>query len=431
MKDRYPEHRQAARQSGFGVPAAVPERSALEVDPDERTETYRNGFEAGSLVGMLLSYNDLIIDKLANDTAAEYIRSRIREIVKSPDVADLLSPTDHPFGTKRPCLDTGYYATFNRDNVKLVDVRKTPIVEITETGIRTSDESYEFDSIVFATGFDAMTGALLAVDIRGRGNHPLREKWAAGPRTYLGVGTSGFPNLFMITGPGSPSVLSNMIVSIEQHVEWIADCMAAMRGPGSRRHRGRRGMPRTSGWRTSTTPGTPRSSRRRTPGTWGPTFPASLGSSCPTSAGSAPTAQKCDEVAANGYEGFALLEAGRDAASVPPQHAAHAGPGGDGQADVPHVDQQRIDAAVEEALAKVLPADLGAKPHLARSIIAERISAVALHICGPRWPPPATGRKRRWEDVGPLLRHQPPRRQPTLPHVGVAGRPPVTGQAGT
>jgi cation diffusion facilitator CzcD-associated flavoprotein CzcO len=229
LKARYPSHRQDARESAFGVPCELPENSALEVDPEERWETYRKGFDKGSLVGMILSYNDLITSKEANDTAAEYVRHRIREIVEDPDVAETLSPRSYPIATKRLCLDTNYYATYNRPNVTLVDLRKTPLVEITETGLRTSDQEYEFDSIVFATGFDAMTGALVAFPIEGRGGTLLRDKWADGPRTYLGVTTAGFPNLFIITGPGSPSVLSNMMVSIEQHVEWIGDCLVYLR----------------------------------------------------------------------------------------------------------------------------------------------------------------------------------------------------------
>ncbi len=229
LKARYPAHRHDARESAFGVPVELPERSALEVDPEERWETYRKGFDKGSLVGMVLSYNDLITSKEANDTAAEYVRYRIREIVADPEVAETLSPRSYPIATKRLCLDTNYFATYNRPNVTLVDLRKAPLVEITETGIRTSDQEYEFDSIVFATGFDAMTGALLAFPIAGRDGTLLRENWEAGPRTYLGVTTAGFPNLFIITGPGSPSVLSNMMVSIEQHVEWIGDCLAYLR----------------------------------------------------------------------------------------------------------------------------------------------------------------------------------------------------------
>jgi cation diffusion facilitator CzcD-associated flavoprotein CzcO len=229
LKARYPAHRQEARVSGFGVPNPAPEKSALEVTEEERQETYREGFERGSLVGMLLSYNDLITDKAANDTAAEYVRQRIRDIVTDPAVAEKLAPKDHPIGTKRPCLDTNYYATFNRPNVELIDLRATPLVEVTERGIRTSEREFEFDSIVFATGFDAMTGSLVAFDIKGRDGTLLKDKWAAGPRTYLGLATAGFPNLWMITGPGSPSVLSNMMISIEQHVDWIADAMAYLR----------------------------------------------------------------------------------------------------------------------------------------------------------------------------------------------------------
>ena len=226
LKARYPEHRQEARESGFGVPNPEPEHSALEVSDDDRLATYEGGFEAGSLVGMLLAYNDLITNKEANDTAAEYVRSRIRQIVDDPEVAEMLCPTDHPLGTKRPCLDTDYYATYNLPHVHLVDLKKTPLVEVTAKGVRTSEQEYEFDSIVFATGFDAMTGSLTAFDIKGRDGVVLKEKWAAGPRTYLGVATAGFPNFWMITGPGSPSVLSNMMISIEQHVDWIADAMA-------------------------------------------------------------------------------------------------------------------------------------------------------------------------------------------------------------
>jgi cyclohexanone monooxygenase len=229
LKANYPAHRQEARESGFGIPVPLPEQSALEADPDERWETYRQGFERGNLVGMMLAYNDLLTNKEANDTAAEYVRFRIRETVGDPEVAEALCPTDHPIATKRPCLDTNYYATYNRPNVTLVNLRKTPLVEITEKGLRTSEQDYEFDSIVFATGFDAMTGPLLAFDIVGRDGALLRDKWAAGPRSYLGIGTAGFPNMFIITGPGSPSVLSNMMVSIEQHVEWISDCANYLR----------------------------------------------------------------------------------------------------------------------------------------------------------------------------------------------------------
>jgi cyclohexanone monooxygenase len=164
-------------------------------------------------------------------TAAEFIRTKIRATVEDPEVAETLSPRSFPFGTKRPCLDFGYYATFNKEHVHLVDLQKTPLAELTAKGVRTSEREYEFDSIVFATGFDAMTGALLTIDIRGRDGISLREKWGEGPRSYLGLTVAGFPNLFTVTvtGPSSPSVLSNMVVSIEQHVEWITDCIASLR----------------------------------------------------------------------------------------------------------------------------------------------------------------------------------------------------------
>ena len=182
---------------------------------------------------MLLAYNDLITDKAANDTAAEYVRSRIRQIVTDPEVAETLCPTDHPLGTKRPCLDTDYYATYNLPHVHLVDLKKTPLVAVTAAGVRTTEQDHEFDSIVFATGFDAMTGSLTAFDIKGHDGVLLADKWAAGPRTYLGVATAGFPNFWMITGPGSPSVLSNMMISIEQHVDWIAEALTWLRERGA------------------------------------------------------------------------------------------------------------------------------------------------------------------------------------------------------
>src|SRR5262249_48331941 len=147
-------------------------------------------------------------------------------IVHDPVVAEDLSPRDHPIGTKRLPLDTNYYETYNRENVTLINLRRTPIEAITPTGLRTQDAEYALDSIVFATGFDAMTGPIVKIDLRGRGGCVLKQKWTDGPRTYLGIATAGFPNLFLITGPGSPSVLSNVLVSIEQHVDWTADCIA-------------------------------------------------------------------------------------------------------------------------------------------------------------------------------------------------------------
>ena len=157
------------------------------------------------------------------------MRQKIRGIVRDPEVAELLAPKSHPIGTKRLCLDTNYYETFNRDNVTLVDARHAPIEEITETGLRTGEADYAFDAIVFATGFDAMTGALTEIDIRGTEGATLEDAWSSGPRTYFGLMVAGFPNLFLITGPQSPGVKTQMILSIEQHVDWIADCLSHMR----------------------------------------------------------------------------------------------------------------------------------------------------------------------------------------------------------
>ena len=230
-KSAYPQRRDQAREARTGVLNDPNDKSALEVSDAERQREYETRWEAGG-TSFMAAFNDLIFSQPANDTASEFVRNQIRGIVRDPAVAELLAPKNHPIGTKRICVDTDYYQTYNRTNVTLVDVKSAPITEITPNGLRAGDRDHEFDSIVFATGFDAMTGALTRVDIRGRNGLALRDKWEAGPRTYLGIMTAGFPNLFMITGPGSPSVLSNMIVSIEQHVDWISDCIAWLRTHG-------------------------------------------------------------------------------------------------------------------------------------------------------------------------------------------------------
>jgi cyclohexanone monooxygenase len=234
LKARYTEHRADARASVFGIPCEMTTELALDASPEERQQRFEAAWGYGGATRVLLAYADLLATEEANETVAEFVRNKIRSIVKDPQVAALLTPTDHPLGTKRICVDTDYYATYNRTNVTLVDVRKAPIVEITATGLRTADAHYELDTLVFATGFDAMTGALLNVDIRGRGGRALKDKWRDGPAAYLGIATAGFPNLFIMTGPGSPSVLSNMVVSIEQHVEWTADCIEYLRRKGLR-----------------------------------------------------------------------------------------------------------------------------------------------------------------------------------------------------
>jgi cation diffusion facilitator CzcD-associated flavoprotein CzcO len=223
VKSRYDEIWEKARWSVGGFPVDPVDQSALEVSAEERRAVYEAGWARGGFSFLFGAFKDVAVDRRANDTASEFIRSKIREVVQDPDTAEKLVPTDHPFSSKRALIDTNYFETYNRDNVTLVDIRHSPIQEITPSGIRTEDETYDLDIIVFATGFDAMTGTFFKIDIRGRDDLALKEKWAEGPKTYLGVASAGFPNFFMITGPGSPSVLSNMPVSIEQHVEWISD----------------------------------------------------------------------------------------------------------------------------------------------------------------------------------------------------------------
>jgi cation diffusion facilitator CzcD-associated flavoprotein CzcO len=232
VKANYDEIYEKARWSLGGMPYSPSERSALEVTDEERQAIYEAAWNEGGFKFLLSSFFDIAADRRANDTASEFIRAKIRDIVKDPEVAEKLVPVDHPFTSKRPLIDTNYFDTYNRENVTLVDIRHGPIEEITPTGIRTEDGEYELDIIVFATGFDAMTGTFNRIDIQGRDGEKLKDKWAHGPLTYLGVATAGYPNFFMITGPGSPSVLSNMPVSIEQHVEWISGAIEHMRENG-------------------------------------------------------------------------------------------------------------------------------------------------------------------------------------------------------
>ena len=229
FRSRYPEIRRFAREEARnGIYQESPDRGALDDGDNERRAKYEQRWAKGGLTFMGV-YNNLALDRTANDTAAGFVREKIAEIVRDPDTARLLQPTNHPIGSKRICVDTDYYATFNRPNVTLVDIRSSGIDEILPSAVRAAAKDYEVDALVLATGFDAMTGSVAKIDIVGRDGKTLNQKWAEGPRTYLGLMSAGFPNLFVITGPGSPSVLSNMIVSIEQHVDWITDCVGYMR----------------------------------------------------------------------------------------------------------------------------------------------------------------------------------------------------------
>jgi cation diffusion facilitator CzcD-associated flavoprotein CzcO len=305
IKANYAEIRRLARESSGGFPSIGVERSAFVVSDEERQTIYERLWLEGGFKFMWASFSDLLADPAANDTAADFIRDKIRSTVKNPAVAEKLCPNDHPYGSKRPPIDTDYFETFNRDNVRLVDVRESPIVEITPTGIRTEKAAYALDTIVFATGFDAMTGSLLRMNIRGRGGRSLDDKWTEGPKTYLGLQIAGFPNLFTITGPGSPSVLSNMPVSIEQHVEWISDCLAHMREQGKTRIEATELaeeewvahvreaadltlFPQANSWYL------------------GANIPGKQRVFMPYVAGVFPYRQRCDEVASQGYAGFEL-----------------------------------------------------------------------------------------------------------------------------
>jgi phenylacetone monooxygenase len=228
-KEKYSEIRQRFLESMAGLGLDYGERSVLDDTPEQRQKVLQEAWDKGGWA-ILFAYNDLIVNEEGNKLVADFVRNKIREIVHDPETAEKLMP-DHYYGTKRAIIDTEYFETYNRKNVSLVDVKKAPIVEITPDGIRTTDGEYDLDVIVFATGFDGMTGSLFKIDIRGRDGVSLKEKWDNGAqtRTYLGLATAGFPNMFMLTGPESPSVLGNMPAAIEQHVDWVADCINYLR----------------------------------------------------------------------------------------------------------------------------------------------------------------------------------------------------------
>ncbi|MGB6398417.1 MAG: NAD(P)/FAD-dependent oxidoreductase [Bradyrhizobium sp.] len=310
FRQNYPEIRRFAREEAKnGIYTDLPDRGALDDGNNERRARYEARWQHGGLTFMSV-YNNLALDQAANDTAADFVREKIAEIVKDPATAKLLQPITYPIGTKRICIDTDYFETFNRPNVTLVDLKSDPIEEILPNAVRAGAKDYEIDALVLATGFDAMTGSVAKIDISGRHGERLNQKWAEGPKTYLGLMSAGFPNLFIITGPGSPSVLSNMIVSIEQHVDWIADCIAYMRDRGFEAMEANKDAedkwvahvnevayttlyPQANSWYMGANiPGKPR------------IFMPYIG-------GVGPYRQICNDIAAKGYEGFAMTAAAR------------------------------------------------------------------------------------------------------------------------
>jgi len=304
-KENAADLRELMHSTPNGHPFAISERPALSVPPEERQAIYEQAWETGGL-RFRAAFRDLLVDKAANDTAAEFIKAKIREVVKDPETAAKLANIDHPFAAKRPPIDTDYFETFNRDNVALVDVRAEPIEAIMPNGIRTSRAEYALDVIVFATGFDAMTGPLLGIDIRGRNALSLRDVWHAGPRTYLGLGVAGFPNLFTITGPGSPSVLCNMPVAIEQHVEWVTNCIAYMRKRGYERIEP--SAESADRWVDHVNEAANATLLPQAKHSWylGANVPGKPRVFMPYAGGMARYRKICNEVAAKGYEGFEL-----------------------------------------------------------------------------------------------------------------------------
>ncbi|MDP1879129.1 MAG: NAD(P)/FAD-dependent oxidoreductase [Actinomycetota bacterium] len=227
----FDERREVSRRSDAGTPFPPASKGTFEVSDEEREAMFEEGWRRGGINALSYAFTDFFTDVRANEVAQEFARRKIRELVEDPQTAESLLPSHH-IGTKRTCVDTNYFATYNRDNVTLVDLRREPIEAVTEGGIRTASRHIDLDCLVYAVGFDAMTGAMTAIDIAGRGDRTLREAWADGPATYLGLMVADFPNLFLVTGPGSPGVLSNMVVSIEQHVEWIAETIGYLEAEG-------------------------------------------------------------------------------------------------------------------------------------------------------------------------------------------------------
>lgn len=222
VKADYHARRDAARNSPSGLGFVPDPRSAAEVEPEEREAAFEAAWNRLGF-GFSLTYKDILLNEDANEIASEFVRHKIRSQIHDPVLREKLTPKSLPFGTRRPSVDSGYFQTFNRDNVSLVDISETPIERFTATGIRTTDRDLAFDVVIYATGFDVFTGSILKIDIRGREGLSLREAWAAGPATYLGLGVHGFPNLFFIGGPGSPSLLSNVILSSEEQIDWLQD----------------------------------------------------------------------------------------------------------------------------------------------------------------------------------------------------------------
>jgi cation diffusion facilitator CzcD-associated flavoprotein CzcO len=305
VKDNAPHIRRVMQASPNGHAFVNQDRSALDCSDEELTTAYEAAWQTGGL-RFRTTFRDLLLDKDANDTACEFIKGKIRDIVKDPKAAAILSDIDHPYAAKRPPIDTNYFETFNQPHVDIVDLRATPIVEITADGVRTEEKEYPLDIIVFATGFDAMSGALLQMNIHGRDGVSLTEAWKEGPKNYLGLQVAGFPNLFTITGPGSPSVLCNMPVAIEQHVDWITNCIAHMREAGKQSIETTE--PAMDRWVAHVNDAANATLLPQAKHSWylGANVPGKPRVFMPYAGGLGHYRSICDDVAADGYEGFDL-----------------------------------------------------------------------------------------------------------------------------
>ena len=305
VKQNAQEIRATTHRTYNGMAFKVEDRKAVETSPDEREQIYEAAWQRGGLQ-FRATFEDMLVSKEANDTAADFIKRKIRSIVKDPKTAAILADIDHPYAAKRPPIDTDYFETYNRPNVSLVDVKATPILRISQAGICTAEAEYPVDIIVFATGFDAMTGPLLRMNIRGRDGIALKDVWEAGPRNYLGLQVAGFPNLFTITGPGSPSVLCNMPVAIEQHADWITDCINHMRMNGLERIEAR--PEAVEKWVGEVNELANRTLLPMAKHSWylGANIPGKPRVFMPYAGGMIRYREICQNVAARSYEGFAL-----------------------------------------------------------------------------------------------------------------------------
>jgi cyclohexanone monooxygenase len=313
VKAEYAERRRRTRESALGLPVPIGEQSALEVDPEARRQEFDARWAAGG-GAFLLAYSDLLVDPGSNEMAADYFRERIAEKVDDEETAAKLMPSGHPVGAKRLCLDTDYFETFNRENVSLVDLRSEPLERVTEKGVRTAAGEYELDVLVLALGFDAVTGAILGLDIHGRDGRSLADAWSEGPRSYLGLQVVGFPNLFTLTGPGSPSIIVNVMASLEQHVEWVAGCLRHMVDEGVETIEPN--LPAQDAWvehvrEVAEATLFPRANSFYV----GANIPGKPRVFMPYLGGIALYRAKCEEVVANGYEGFELTLAPQEAAA--------------------------------------------------------------------------------------------------------------------